>query len=119
MRSGRLQTLGTRIVGLIGILTLALAATAGVSATTTTKKFTFAHEVKIGGSKVAGGDYALVVDDTQLTVKRGNKVVAQVPAHWVTRDTKSDTDSVVYGSDGQVIEIRFAHQNEVLVIATP
>jgi hypothetical protein len=119
MRTARLQTLGARLVGLIGILALALTATASVMATTTTKKFTFDREVTIGGAKVAGGDYALVVDDAQVTVKRGNKVVAQVPAHWETRAAKPDSNSVLFGSDNQVIEIRFAHQSEVLVIGTP
>jgi hypothetical protein len=119
MRTARLQTLGARLVGLIGILALALTATASVLATTTTKKFTFDHEVTIGGTKVAGGDYSLVVDDAQVTVKRGNKVIVQAPAHWETRDAKPDSNSILYGTGNQVVEIRFAHQSEVLVIATP
>ena len=119
MRSTWLQRLGPRFICLIGILALALAATGSVSATTTTKKFTFDHDVTIGGTKVAGGDYSLVVDDAQVTVKRGNKVVVQAPAHWETRDAKPDSNSILYGTGNQVVEIRFAHQSEVLVIATP
>jgi hypothetical protein len=73
----------------------------------------------IGGAKLSAGDYGLVVDGGQLTVKQGKRVVAQVPAHWEARDATPDSNSVLYGDNNKVMEIRFAHQRDVLIIATP
>jgi len=46
-------------------------------------------------------------------------VVAQTDAHWEARDDTPDRSSVLYGDGYQVIEIRFAHQRDVLIVAAP
>ena len=119
MRSTRLRWFGPRFFAFIGAMALALSVTVAASADTATKHVTFDHEAMIGGAKLSAGDYGLVIDGGQLTVKQGKRVVAQAPAHWEARDATPDANSVLYGENNKVIEIRFAHQRDVLIIATP
>lgn len=123
MRSQFLRRFGSRFfaLGFLAIVVFALAHPVPASADSTTKHVTFDLDVIIGGTKLLAGDYTLIVDTGHLTVKRGRTVVAQAVAHWVARDTKPDRDSVLYGSgdDNQVLEIRFAHQRDVLVLGAP
>jgi hypothetical protein len=105
---------------LLAILALALSSAAPASADTTKKHFTFDHEVVIAGTKLSAGDYTLIIQDGQLTVKLENKIVAQAATRWEARDNTPEADSVLYGDNNQVIEIRFAHERAVLiVVATP
>jgi hypothetical protein len=121
MRSIVSRILGTRftVFGILAILALVVAQSAAVFADSTTKHINFDRDVMIGTAKIKAGDYTLVVDSGTLTVKSGKKVVATSPAHWETRSTNYERDSVLYGTDDHVIEIRFAHQPAVLVIAAP
>jgi hypothetical protein len=117
MRSKLLHRINPRLIGVLAIIALALSTSTTVSADTTTKKITFDHEVVIGGTKLPGGDYTLVIENGHVTVKAEKKIVAQCTAHWEARDNKPDSSSVLYGDNNQVIEIRFAHQRDVLVVA--
>jgi hypothetical protein len=116
MSSKLLHRNHSRLIGILAIIALALSSAATVSADTTTKKITFDHEVVIGGTKLPSGDYTLVIQNGHVTVKAENKVVAQCTAHWEARDNKPDSSSVLYGDNNQVIEIRFAHERDVLVV---
>jgi hypothetical protein len=115
----RTQFLVSRFFVFIAVVALALSAAGAASADSTTKHITFDHEVVIAGTTLPAGDYTLLVDSGRLTVKRENKVVAQTDAHWEARDDTPDRSSVLYGDGYQVIEIRFAHQRDVLIVAAP
>jgi hypothetical protein len=119
MNSRMLRRINPRFIGTMAIIVLALCAASTAWADKTTKKITFDHEVSIGGTKLPGGDYTLVIDDGHVTVKVERKVVAQCTAHWEARDNKPDSSSVLYGDNNQVLEIRFAHERDVLVVAAP
>jgi hypothetical protein len=119
MQSTRLLGFGPRIFVILGAMILALSMASAASADTITKHITFDLEVVIGGSKLAPGEYTLVIADGHLTVKREKKIVAQATAHWETRDNPPAHDSFLYGDNNQVVEIRFAHQSAVLVLAAP
>jgi hypothetical protein len=117
MRSRWFPRFNPRFFALIGVIAVALSVTAAASADTTKKHFTFDHEVVIAGTKLSAGDYTLVIQDGHLTVKLENKIVAQAATRW---DDTPDGDSVLYGDNNQVIEIRFAHERAVLIlVATP
>ena len=100
-------------------MALALSVTGAASADTTTKHITLVHDVLVGGTMLAAGDYQLVIDGAQVTVKQGKRIITQAPAHWEERDEKFDHDSVLYADGYHVIEIRFAHHRDVLVLVTP
>jgi ketosteroid isomerase-like protein len=108
-----------RFMGALAILVLALSAVAPAFADTVTKRVTFVHDVVIGGTKVAAGDYHLVIGDGRLAVIDGKHMVANATATWVVRDDQADRDSVMYADNYHVAEIRFAHQRNVLIIAAP
>jgi hypothetical protein len=119
MRFKRLQSFYPHIFAFLAIMTLAFSMTGAASADSATKRVTFDRDVLIGGTKLSAGDYGLLVDGGQLTVKRGKRVVAQTAAHWEARDDTPSTTSVLYGDHNKVLEIRFAHEHAVLVVATP
>jgi len=119
MNSNMRRRFNPRFTGILAILAIALIAAAPARADKTTKNISFDHEVMIGGTKLPAGEYTLVIDGEHLTVKVEHKIVAQASVHWEARDNKPDRDSVLYGDDNQVMEIRFARQRDVLVIAGP
>ena len=116
MRSRWFPRFNPRLFALVGVIAVALSMTAAASADTTKKHFTFDHEVVIAGTKLSAGDYTLVIQDGHLTVKLENKIVAQAATRWEARDDTPDGDSVLYGDNNQVIEIRFAHERAVLIL---
>jgi hypothetical protein len=55
----------------------------------------------LGGKPVKPGTYRVIADGSTVTMKRGNKVIAQGPASWKDGDGKAEYSSVV--TDGQGI----------------
>jgi len=112
-----LHRINPRLICFLAIVVLALSAATVASADTTTKRVTFVHDVVIGGTKVAAGDYRLVIGEGRLAVIDGKHTVAQASAIWEMRDDEADRSSVMYAGGYQVVEIRFAHQRNVLIVA--
>jgi hypothetical protein len=56
----------------------------------------------LGGKPVKPGSYRVVADGSTVTLKSGNKVVAEAPAEWKDADNKSAYSSIV--TDGQGIK---------------
>jgi hypothetical protein len=104
-------------------LTCALVVIAlGLSAATAfadTQTVTFYQDFVIGGTKLPAGDYTLVTANGRVTVKADRKVVAQATVRWEARDDTPAGNTVLYGENNQVIEIRFAHQHGVMIVVTP
>ena len=101
-----------RIVALVAVVALAIPAVAKP----VSKDITIGKAAKFGSTEVAAGQYRLLIDGTKVTVKQGNRVVAEVGGEWEQRDPKPQMTSVLIGTNGQVIEVRFAGDNRVLVI---
>jgi len=78
----------------------------------------------IGGTQLKAGDYEVKWDgdgaNVQLSVLKGKKVVATVPAHMIDLPNKAAGDSAVVkkNADGteSVAEIRFGGKNKALAI---
>lgn len=75
------------------------------------------HEVHVGTSDVKAGEYRFLIDGNHLTILNGKKTVAEADGKWEDRDTKSEYTAVVSGADGKVVELRFAGQKNVFVLA--
>ena len=114
MNSKLLRRTSPRLIAVLAIIMAALSAAATASADT--KQITFEHDSLICGTKLSAGNYTMVIENEHVTVKVERKVVAQCTAHWEARDNKPDSSSVLYGDNNQVIEIRFAHERDVLVV---
>lgn len=119
MHAHMVRRFDPRFIGILAIFAVALMSAAPARADKTTKNISFDHAVMIGGTKLPAGEYTLVIDGEHLTVKVEHKIVAQATVHWEARDEKPDRNSVLYGDNNLVIEIRFAHQRDVLVVAAP
>lgn len=82
-----------------------------------TKIITIAANQKIAGKELKNDDYTFIVDDTKVAVQLRHKAVAEVTGRWEPRDVKYDRDTVVSGSDGQIMELRFAGEKRAFVIS--
>jgi hypothetical protein len=81
------------------------------------KTITINSSQKIAGKELKNDDYTFIVDDTKMTVELRHKVVAEVTGRWEPRDKKYDRDTVVSGSDGQIMELRFGGEKRAFVIS--
>jgi hypothetical protein len=95
----------------------ALACTMPLLAKPISKTISIAQSAKIGKADLKAGDYRLLIDGTKATLERGKQVLAEAEGRWEDRSTKSRTDSVLIGEDGQVKEVRFAGQSRVFVFS--
>ncbi|MGB6430208.1 MAG: hypothetical protein WBF06_06455 [Candidatus Acidiferrales bacterium] len=119
MRSARFQLFGRYLVAFLGVIALTFSAAATASANTTVKHVTLVHDVLVGETMLPAGDYLLVIDGGKMLVEQGKRVVAQAAARWEERDEMPVYDSVLYADGYHVIEIRFKHQRDVLVVVAP
>jgi hypothetical protein len=75
-----------------------------------------ANNQKVAGKELKSDAYTFKVDDTKLTVELKHKVVVEAAGRWEPRDQKIEANSIVFGSDGQVQELRFSGEKRVFVI---
>jgi len=75
------------------------------------------HKVVVGNSSVKEGEYRFVIDGNHLSIMNGNKPIAQSDGRWEDRDSKSEYTEIVSNADGKVLELRFAGQKNVFVLA--
>jgi len=101
-----------RIFALLVVVALA----APAFAKPVNKDFSITRKTRFGGTELAAGQYRLLVDGTKVTVKQGNKVLAEVEGQLEQRAQKATQTSVMQGPNGEVREIRFRGDNRVLVI---
>jgi hypothetical protein len=84
---------------------------------------TLRHNASLNGTAVAAGSYKVTWSaengDPTVNFVKGKENVASAQAKWVDRNTKYDSDQVVYSNDGgsapKIVEIRFAGKSQVLV----
>lgn len=101
-----------RIVAVLAIAALAWP----VAAKPVSKKINVVQSAKIGKANISAGEYRLLIDGTQVTIKKGNRVVAEVEGRWEQRETKYMYDSYLVNRNGQLEEVRFAGSDRALVL---
>lgn len=101
-----------RIIALLAVVALAIPA----AAKPFSKNIALGQTAKFGKTEVEAGQYRLVVDGKKIWVKQGNKVVAEAEGEWVHRESKAQRTSVLIGANDEVLEIRFAGRDSVLVL---
>jgi len=104
-----------RFAALLAVAALAIPALAKPIS----KSINLVRPAKIGTTHLAVGAYRLLIDGNRITVQRGKQAVAQAVGRWEQRTPKAQYDSVVLGPDGELLEIRFAGNDRVLVISNP
>jgi hypothetical protein len=93
----------------------ALASTVPLLAKPVTKTINIAQSAKIGKADLQAGEYRLMIDGNKATVQKGHQTIAESEGRWEDRSTKSSSDSVLIGENGQVKEVRFSGQTRVFV----
>jgi hypothetical protein len=101
-----------RIVALLALAALAVPA----FAKPVSRNLSLSHPAKLGQAQLEAGDYRVLIDGTEVTVKRFNKVVAEVDGTWEQRPEKSPYNSFLINRYGQLEEIRFKNDDRVLVL---
>ena len=101
-----------QIVALLAVVGLAVP----VFAKPISRSITILRDAKIGKTNLTAGDYRLLIDGNKVTVKKGSKVVAESEGRWEERQDKADRDSVEYGPDGRIKEMRFAGSRGAVVL---
>jgi hypothetical protein len=99
-------------------LALPLVAVPSFARTTTSvsvkSTFTLADPATLGGKTLKPGQYSVIADESKITLKQGDKIVAEIPAQWVDgKDKQSRTTLVLEGN--QIQEIRFGGQTRYVV----
>jgi hypothetical protein len=95
----------------------ALVCTVPLLAKPISKTINISQAAKIGRVSLQAGEYRLMIDGNKATVQRGKEVLAQTEGRWEDRATKSASDSLLVGEDGQVKEVRFGGQSRVFVLS--
>jgi hypothetical protein len=98
-------------------LAAVLASTVPLLAKPFSKTINIAQSAKIGKADLQAGEYRLMIDGTKATVQKGKQTIAESEGRWEDRATKSSTDSVLIGENGQVKEVRFSGQTRVFVFS--
>src|SRR6267378_3726475 len=79
---------------------------------------TFTSDVNVGGSVVKAGEYKVKFNQetNELTVMKGNKVVAKTMAHLQDRADKAH-DTTMYLKDNQLVSIAFSGDRQEVVVS--
>lgn len=73
------------------------------------------NATSLGGKPLKAGTYRVIVNDSTVTMKSGDKVVAQAPVQWKDADSKAEYSSIV--SDGHGIqEIHFQGKTRYIAV---
>lgn len=98
---------------------LALSLAAGSVNAKSTKTVNVSMDIlsatSLGGKSVKPGNYHVIADGSTVTLKDGNKVVAEAPAEWKDADNKASYSSVVMDSNG-IKEIHFEGQSRYVEV---
>lgn len=107
MSQSKMIRVSTILAALVLVLSMGIQSlSAKESKGDTSATFTIATATSLAGQSIAPGDYKVSVTDTQLTMSKGNKVVAQVPVQWKDATSKSDRSSIVMDGN-KITEFHF------------
>jgi len=96
-------------------LAAALVSTVPLLAKPFAKNINIAQSAKVGKADLQAGEYRLLIDGNKATVQKGRQTIAESEGRWEERSTKSASDSVLIGENGQLKEVRFSGQTRVFV----
>ncbi len=80
------------------------------------QNFQLSHNTMIGKTALNAGEYRFLIDGNKLTVTKGKAIMAESEGRWEERDTKYEYAQIVSGSNGQLMELRFAGKKSVFVL---
>jgi hypothetical protein len=82
----------------------------------TSSVFTIQNTASLAGQSIAPGDYKVTVTETQLTLTKDGKVVAQVPVQWKDETSKPHYSTIVTES-GKITEFHFGGKTRFVIVS--
>jgi len=117
MSQSKMIRVSTILAALVLVLSMGLQSlSAKESKGDTSATFTVATATSLAGQSIAPGDYKVTVTETQLTMTKGNKVVAQVPVQWKDETGKADRSTIVMDGN-KITEFHFGGKNRYVTVA--
>ena len=117
MIRSRTARVSTMVVALVLVLSIGLQTlSAKDSKADTSLMFTIQNATSLAGQSIAPGDYKVTVTETQLTMSKDGKVVAQVPVQWKDETTKATRSAIVMDGN-KITEFHFGGKNRYVAVA--
>ena len=105
MSQSKMIRVSTFVAALVLVLSIGLQ-TLSAKDTGTSTTLTVQNSTWLGGQEIKPGDYTVSATETQLTISRNGKVIAQAPVQWKDEASKARYSTIV--SDGNKIkEVHF------------
>jgi len=100
-------------IALLAVLALAMPVLARPSRT----NITLTDACQLAGTKLAPGEYVMVVDGNTVTVLHNNKVVVKTTGEWKKADSKFHDSGFACNSEGRVVQVRVEGRDSYLEIS--
>jgi hypothetical protein len=71
---------------------------------------------KVGRTNLDVGQYKVHIDGNKVTVEKAGRTLVETTGEFAERPIKQRNNSVLVGSNGELLEIRFAGDKRVLIL---
>jgi hypothetical protein len=117
MSRSKMIRVSTLVAALMMMLSIGLQTLAAKDAKVDTSSvFTIQNAASLAGQSIAPGDYKVSVTETQLTVSKDGKVIAQVPVQWKDETSKPHYSTIVT-EGGKITEFHFGGKTRFVVVS--
>jgi len=115
MSRNKMVRVTTIVAALMLVLSIGLLS-AKDSKADTSSMFTIQNAMSLAGQSIAPGDYKVSVTETQLTMSKNGKVVAQVPVQWKGETSKPHYSTIVTEGN-KITEFHFGGKNRFAAVS--
>lgn len=117
MSRSKMIRVSTLVAALMMMLSIGLQTVSAKDAKVDTSSvFTIQNAASLAGQSIAPGDYKVSVTETQLTVSKDGKVIAQVPVQWKDETSKPHYSTIVT-EGGKITEFHFGGKTRFVVVS--
>ena len=117
MSRSKMIRVSTLVAALMMMLSIGLQTLSAKDAKVDTSSvFTIQNAASLAGQSIAPGDYKVSVTETQLTVSKDGKVIAQVPVLWKDETSKPHYSTIVT-EGGKITEFHFGGKTRFVVVS--
>jgi hypothetical protein len=117
MSRSKMVQVSTVVAALVLVLSIGLQTlSAKDTKADTSSVFTIQNATSLAGQSIAPGDYKVSVTETQLTLSKNGKVIAQVPVQWKDETNKPHYSTIVTDG-GKITEFHFGGKNRFVAVS--
>jgi hypothetical protein len=117
MTRSKMVRFSTLVAALVLVLSIGMkTVSAKDSKSDTASVFTIQNPTSLAGQSIAPGDYKVSVTETQLTMSKDGKVVAQVPVQWKDETSKPHYSTIVTEGN-KITEFHFGGKTRFVAVS--